>query len=400
MNEPIPYANVVLYALPDSLFVTGTISNDAGQFFIEQPDVANGYLKVSYMGYEPAIVPAGEVTGTIVLKEITTEIGEVVVMVRKPVIRQEAGRLVIGISGTSLSQAGNLMDVFERTPGLQVSENTIGVFGKGTPLIFIDGREIRNNAEFTSLQSDEIASIEIDRNPSARYSASGRAVIRVTTKKTARDRLTLQLYERSYFARKFRNISGLQLNSKWNNTQVSLNYTYSYLQARNYDDAYEINTQPTYTIRNENYSIMDNTTKQHNLFVSLNQQIGKKHTLGAQYSYIPARRNDLTDGDQTITSTNTVNTNRHILNNGNLKSDFSIYGINYEFKIDSVNRLNLLGDYTKSGANTNENVLEENLTSSTAQRNEIRNTDNFDVYSLRADYETRLGKNFPLQTGL
>lgn len=49
-NEPMPYANVVLLSLPDSAFVSGTISGDDGTFSLSataQPQI----VRISSIGY-------------------------------------------------------------------------------------------------------------------------------------------------------------------------------------------------------------------------------------------------------------------------------------------------------------------------------------------------------------
>ncbi|PIF06307.1 MAG: hypothetical protein CSA36_02125 [Draconibacterium sp.] len=400
-GKGLPFANVVLYALPDSTFVNGVITNDLGEFTFESKTIEAGYLKVSFIGYETATVPLHkDKIETIILNPTTNQLSEVEVVSRRPVIKQIAGKLIISIKGTSLSEAGNLMDVLQKTPGLQVKNGIISVFGKGKPIIFINGREIKNNAELESLQSDDIANIEIDRNPSARYSAAGNAVVRVTTRKITRDRIHIQVYDRAYFARKFSNISGLQMNSKWNKTQVSVNYSYMHQQSKDYEDAYEINTQAHYTIKNKSFSVMEPKTKRHNLFAGVHQKLGKKHTLGAQYSYISSDREDLTQGNQDISKTNTPSIQRFVLKNGNNYYNLSVYSVNYEFKIDSINSLQALADYTKSTSNGNENIAEQNRTNATLQKSNIANINNYDVYSAKIDYNTNLFGKLPLQTGI
>ncbi len=89
---------------------------------LKSETAVNGYLEISFIGYEKKTVPAKADVGIVVLKEIANELGEVVVRGKRPTIRQEAGKMIVGISGSSLSEAGNLMDVFKRTPGLQVKE--------------------------------------------------------------------------------------------------------------------------------------------------------------------------------------------------------------------------------------------------------------------------------------
>lgn len=56
-NQPLPYANVVLLSLPDSTFISGTISNENGSFTLQAtsknrlyaflPSVMQQYINLS-----------------------------------------------------------------------------------------------------------------------------------------------------------------------------------------------------------------------------------------------------------------------------------------------------------------------------------------------------------------
>ena len=49
-NEPVEFANVLLFALPDSAFQTGSVSGADGRFQLSS-ELSNGLLKVSCIGY-------------------------------------------------------------------------------------------------------------------------------------------------------------------------------------------------------------------------------------------------------------------------------------------------------------------------------------------------------------
>lgn len=61
------------------------------------------------------------------------------------------------------------------------------VLGKGSPLIYINGRKLRDFAELDQLTSEEIKSVEVVRNPGARYDATVGAVVRIRTVKRQGD---------------------------------------------------------------------------------------------------------------------------------------------------------------------------------------------------------------------
>ena len=74
----------------------------------------------------------------------------------------------------------NLLD---RIPNVSAQNGSIKVFGRGEPIIYINGRQMRDKSELDRLHSDNIKSVEVITNPGARYAASTKAVIRITTKK-------------------------------------------------------------------------------------------------------------------------------------------------------------------------------------------------------------------------
>ena len=49
-NKPMPYANVVLLSLPDSAFVTGTISGEDGTFSLNTTP-PHQIIRISSIGY-------------------------------------------------------------------------------------------------------------------------------------------------------------------------------------------------------------------------------------------------------------------------------------------------------------------------------------------------------------
>lgn len=57
-NVPLAYANVVLLSLPDSTFVTGTVSEESGSFTLQAPAEGKPLLiRVSSIGYATTYKP-------------------------------------------------------------------------------------------------------------------------------------------------------------------------------------------------------------------------------------------------------------------------------------------------------------------------------------------------------
>ncbi len=186
-GEAIPFANVVLYTLPDSIFVEGTTTDDLGQFSLESKKIVKAYLKISSIGYETQTVAAKEEMGTVLLQDAMNELGEVVVKAQLPKMKVKNDAFVTTIQNSVLAKAGNANNVLQRLPMLIGKDGNYTVFGKGKAKIYINNREMRDASELENLNSDNIKSVEIVTNPGARYDASVKSVIRIYTKKPMGD---------------------------------------------------------------------------------------------------------------------------------------------------------------------------------------------------------------------
>lgn len=186
-SQPLSYANVVLLSLPDSAFVSGTISGEDGAFKLEATS-RNQILKISTIGYKTVYKPIAPANiGIVKLLSDAQMLGEVVVKGNIPVTRIKNDALETNVQGTVLSKAGTAEDVLAYIPGLQKKTDGFEVLGKGSPLIYINGRKLRDFAELDQLTSEEIKSVEVVRNPGARYDATVGAVVRIRTVKRQGD---------------------------------------------------------------------------------------------------------------------------------------------------------------------------------------------------------------------
>lgn len=106
---------------------------------------------------------------------------EVVVKATKPITRIEGDGIVTTIEGTVLQNLGTAKDVLGFVPGVIYNNGSIEVFGKGAPVIYINGRQMRNSSEINLLKSEKIKEVKLINNPGAKYAASTNAVIKIST---------------------------------------------------------------------------------------------------------------------------------------------------------------------------------------------------------------------------
>lgn len=120
-------------------------------------------------------------------KKDTVTLKEIVVKASRPISRLNDEGIVTKIKGTILEKLGTARDVLGYLPGIISTNGSIEVFGKGTPMIYINGRKMHDDNELDQLKSDKIREIRIIQNPGAKYDAQTNAVIRIYTDRNAGD---------------------------------------------------------------------------------------------------------------------------------------------------------------------------------------------------------------------
>ena len=180
-GAPIEFATVAILKA-DSTFITGTTTGAAGTFSIDAVSQAS-LVKVSYIGYQTVVAPCRGDVGTIALLPESTMLGEVTVTATRPVYKLTSEGIKTDVENTLLSRVGTASEVLQNLPGVQKDGNKVEVFGKGTPLIYINGRMMRNDTELAQIKSEDIKSVELITNPGAKYDASVESVILIKTRR-------------------------------------------------------------------------------------------------------------------------------------------------------------------------------------------------------------------------
>ena len=182
-KAPVPFVNVVLLNASDSAFVAGTTTDGDGIFTL-MGTTTRPIIKITYLGYKTLVLDApGSNMGTITLEPEATVLGEVVVKGQRPAFKLTTEGLKTEVENTLLSKVGTAKAVLENLPGVQGKKDGIEVFGKGTPLIYINGRKLQNQTELDQISSEDIQSVELITNPGAKYDATVESVILIKTKR-------------------------------------------------------------------------------------------------------------------------------------------------------------------------------------------------------------------------
>ena len=121
------------------------------------------------------------------------ELRELVVKGGLPNTRIKGNAMITRVEGTPLATSGSRGELLVKVPGMTGAEESPEVLGKGAPLIYINGRLLRDDSELKRLRSEDIRDVEVINNPGAQYDATVRAVVRIRTVKQQGDGLSLDL---------------------------------------------------------------------------------------------------------------------------------------------------------------------------------------------------------------
>lgn len=266
-SNSLEFATNVLYRAKDSSMVKIGISESNGSVLFNEIRYGKYYMHTSFVGFK-------DVYTNFIHKKVTTEIptiklapsmvlDEVVLKTRKKLIRKEVDRVVLNVNATMNAEGGNLAEVLQVAPGLNVGTNgDISLRGKSGVLVLIDGR--RSYLKGTDLENfingmpaNQFSTIEIMTNPPAKYEAEGNAgVINIVTKRDYQKGWKLNVsssYKQGKYA-EVANSIGLNVNTK----KISFFSDVSYTNKRDFED-YDI-TRKFYSTNKNLLSTYDQNT--------------------------------------------------------------------------------------------------------------------------------------------
>lgn len=278
-DAPLAYTNVILQA-SDSTYLEGTVTDTTGRFVI--PGRADAVrVQVSFIGYKPEYRTLDNLE-IIKLTPDTEVLGKAVVKATLPKTEIKGDAFVTKIENSVLSQAGSASDVLTKLPGVTMKDDVFEVFGKGTPLIFINGRQVRDNTELEQLNSTDIKAVEVVQNPGARYDASVRSVIRIQTIKKQGDGFSFDLRSTTYQCENTDLIETVNMNYRYKGFDIfgTVNYTRNdWFQKSNIIET----LQGKQLLKVDQYAVFTGLSNNLSTTLGLNYQFNENHSIGVRY---------------------------------------------------------------------------------------------------------------------
>ncbi|TAI46911.1 outer membrane beta-barrel family protein [Flagellimonas allohymeniacidonis] len=401
-GNPISIADVLLYdADEQNLLAYTTVSN--GTFVIEAESNEDYSLQISALGFKTKVISIfldSELELDIALEESATALEEVEVVATQNPVSNTNGNIKINVQHPVFSSIPDPLEVLSKLPGIQIAADreSLSLLGKGNPLIYMNNQRVDFEA-LIGLSVDAIETIELIQNPSAKYEASGRAVLLITTKRNMSRGLTGTLQETASWKRNFNNY--LNTNASWVQTGFEINANLALNHLATWEsNAFQFNI-PTADIFSD-YEVLiprNNRTQLNSglgFYLPISDQgsdyLSFNSVLRIQTDDFPIETETLLQirdsSDAILTDTGNENTNSYFSGNLNfnksIEKDFTFFfGLQYS----TFNR-----DFATD--------IRNNRNNSGFELEQLRNQD-FELNSLamRIDFEHGISKNSLLEFG-
>jgi outer membrane receptor protein involved in Fe transport len=189
-KTPVEFAAVAILKTEADEIISASLSDMEGRFLIEVPGKAERVkLEVTFVGYRTLanIIDLGKQEriydlGNIILEQDQQMLEEVLVTAEQATMNLYVDRKVYNVEKDISAKGGTGEDIVKNIPGVELdAEGSVQIRNAGAQ-IFIDGRPTQ--LELDKIPADQIESIEVITNPSAKFDASSAGgIINIRLKK-------------------------------------------------------------------------------------------------------------------------------------------------------------------------------------------------------------------------
>ena len=187
-GQGLEFVNVLLLNASDSALVKGNVTELDGTFAIDLIEPGTYLIKASIVGFNDFISEEIKSNNDKVnldpyMLSSGVALEEVTVKAQKPFVEMQADKVVVNVENSGVNAGNTALEVLAKSPGVIVDkDNNITLRGKQGVLVTIDGKQQYMSSEdiaimLESMPAENINSIEIVMNPSAKYDAEGNSGI-------------------------------------------------------------------------------------------------------------------------------------------------------------------------------------------------------------------------------
>ncbi len=192
-KKAIVSASVLLRSAKDKTILKIGITDSTGNFQIESKITINSFIEIDAMGYKSQTKILSDSLDKKVfdfeLADIENKLAEVNITNKKPLIERLVDRVVFNVENSISVIGGDALDALSKSPGVRVNASAIGIIGKNTVAVMVNNKLLNLSGSdllnyLRSIPADNIKSIEIISNPTAKYDATGNTgLINIVNKK-------------------------------------------------------------------------------------------------------------------------------------------------------------------------------------------------------------------------
>lgn len=336
---------------------------------------------------------------TVEKDSLSNDLQEVIIKNETKAFTNKNGNLKMDVASSIYKSVPNVLDLLAKLPKVQISSDreSISVIGKGNPLVYIDNTKATMN-DLDALSVDEIKSIEIINNPSAKYEADGKAVILITRKRSKASGFQANFSDTESFKKGSNRYSGISANLKKDKTEIRANFNYNRLNPwESNGNDYEIASEGIFS----DYLVAGFTNRRQYVFgTSIFREINSD-----DYVSLSVNGKIQDDGFRfstfTSISDNGIENNIRTLGNNNANKDFGNAVLNYNNKIKPANASFFAGlQYSKFGQDSE--IFSFNNYNDTQFEPFRNNSQDFsvDAFSAKADFDKKFTNGMKLETGM
>lgn len=416
-NLPVASADISLLRLKDSTIVTGTNTDEKGEFILEGISFGRYKILVRMIGYKASNVSGifiNKQNSEVILDSIKLSTGdefetdEIQIESEKSSIEFKGDKKIFN-EGEDISNAGgNALDVLRNVPSVLVDvDGNVSLRGSENVKIMVDGKPFglegsSRNAVLQQISATSIESIELISNPSAKYDPEGSSgILNIVLKKNSGFGYNGNIVLNAGTEDKYN--GGINLNMKNDKFNIFVNYNYSdnnntISGSSNRQNYFE--TESVFIDQNTDGNMHRNS----NLIKGgIEYSLNPKNALSfnVNYNIRNSDRNETTNYDYLDVNYNTVES--YITNNVETDDDYNLdMALNYNGRFKNPKQT-LFGEISYSNSSEEEvlNSVETFYIPADTTPGNLNNyqNENSNQLNLQLDYEMPLGKDSKFQTG-
>lgn len=308
-GQPLPFASVVLKRSNDDGLAGGTQTNEEGKFQVVIASAGNYKLQISFLGYQTfeqeVIIESKKMIslGTLSMQGDAKMLNEVQVIAEKPQVEISPGKRIFNVDKNITTIGGTAESLLRNVPSVTIDETGAAALRNMGATIYVNGKPTQ--LTLAQIPANQIESVEVISNPSARYDAStSGGIINLVLKKNREQGYhglaTLGVGNNSRYDATV-NLDFQK--KKWNVTTLySLNSTQNPLNGYSHRISKDESGQPT------SYFDQTTNTDQNNLFqsgrVAVDYALNDKNTLTLAGTLVGGAFNTSTDQQFTYSDVN------------------------------------------------------------------------------------------------